>query len=231
MLLNPGAHRDWRRHRKAGDRLFVPLRAELRRQITAWSRARIDVVPAELGDDSVLVGRYGAGHSATRMNLPPFYPILDADRVPVVPAAEAMLEAGARILQFRHKSFFSRRVFEEASRIAELCRRAGALFVVNDRADIAMLLGAALHLGQDDLAPSDARRILPVPEHHRILDAQRTAIARGRFGTRRLLGDRSDLRHRIQAESRSGCWPGSVANVCARSRESRWSQSAASRAN
>jgi thiamine-phosphate pyrophosphorylase len=33
--------------------------------------------------------------------------------------------------------------------------------VVNDRADVAKLLGAALHLGQDDLAPSDARRILP----------------------------------------------------------------------
>lgn len=97
------------------------------------------------------------------MKLPAFYPVLDADRVSAVPAAEALLEAGARILQFRHKSFFSRRAFEEASRIAELCRAAGALFVVNDRADIAKLLDAALHLGQDDLAPADARRILPAP--------------------------------------------------------------------
>jgi thiamine-phosphate pyrophosphorylase len=95
------------------------------------------------------------------MKLPAFYPILDADRVSAVPAAEALLEAGARILQFRHKSFFSRSAFQEASRIAELCRGAGALFVVNDRADIAMLLNAGLHLGQDDLAPADARRILP----------------------------------------------------------------------
>jgi thiamine-phosphate pyrophosphorylase len=97
------------------------------------------------------------------MKLPPFYPVLDADRVPAVPAAEALLEAGARILQFRHKSFFSRKAFEEARRISELCRTAGALFVVNDRADIAKLLDAALHLGQDDLAPADARRILPAP--------------------------------------------------------------------
>ena len=37
---------------------------------------------------------------------------------------------------------------------------ADALFVVNDRADVAMLLGAALHLGQDDLAPADARRVM-----------------------------------------------------------------------
>jgi glucokinase len=41
---------------KAGEKLFEPLRAELRRQVTQWSRARLDIVPAELGDDSVLWG-------------------------------------------------------------------------------------------------------------------------------------------------------------------------------
>lgn len=41
---------------KAGEALFGPLNAELRRQVTSWSRARIDVVPAALGDDSVLYG-------------------------------------------------------------------------------------------------------------------------------------------------------------------------------
>ncbi|MBM3814611.1 MAG: ROK family protein [Acidimicrobiia bacterium] len=41
---------------KAGAALFDPLRAELRRQITSWTRARIDVQPAALGDDSVLYG-------------------------------------------------------------------------------------------------------------------------------------------------------------------------------
>lgn len=95
------------------------------------------------------------------MKLPAFYPVLDADRVPAVLAAEAILEAGARILQFRHKSFFSRAAFNDASRISELCRQAGALFVVNDRADMAMLLESALHLGQDDIPPTDARRIMP----------------------------------------------------------------------
>jgi glucokinase len=41
---------------KAGAALFEPLRQELARQITPWSRARIDVQPAQLGDDSVLYG-------------------------------------------------------------------------------------------------------------------------------------------------------------------------------
>jgi glucokinase len=56
MLLNPARIVIGGGISKAGDALFVPLRAELRRQITAWSRARIDVVPATLGDDSVLYG-------------------------------------------------------------------------------------------------------------------------------------------------------------------------------
>jgi glucokinase len=56
MLLNPARIVIGGGISKAGDRLFVPLREELRRQITNWSRARIDVVPAALGDDSVLWG-------------------------------------------------------------------------------------------------------------------------------------------------------------------------------
>ena len=92
------------------------------------------------------------------MKLPAFYPILDA--VAGVGAAEALLQAGAKIIQFRHKGFFSRREFEAAERISQLCRSSGALFIVNDRADIAKLLDAGLHLGQDDLTPKDARRIV-----------------------------------------------------------------------
>jgi len=56
MLLNPSRIVIGGGIAKAGDALFVPLREELRRQITSWSRARIDVVPAALGDDSVLFG-------------------------------------------------------------------------------------------------------------------------------------------------------------------------------
>jgi len=61
MLLNPARIVIGGGISKAGDALFVPLRAELGRQITTWSRARIDVVPAELGDDSVLYGALAIG--------------------------------------------------------------------------------------------------------------------------------------------------------------------------
>jgi thiamine-phosphate pyrophosphorylase len=70
------------------------------------------------------------------------------------------VEGGARILQFRHKGFFSRAVVEQAERVALLCQQAGARLIVDDRADIALLLGAGVHLGQEDLTPADARRVL-----------------------------------------------------------------------
>jgi len=65
MLLNPARIVIGGGIAKAGDSLFVPLRQELSRQITAWSRARIDVVPAELGDDSVLWGALALTQSQT----------------------------------------------------------------------------------------------------------------------------------------------------------------------
>lgn len=85
--------------------------------------------------------------------------VLEARGLAPVDAASALLEAGARILQLRHKGAFTRSVFEQASIVARLCREAGAAFIVNDRADIAMLLDAGVHVGQDDLSPADVRRI------------------------------------------------------------------------
>jgi thiamine-phosphate pyrophosphorylase len=98
------------------------------------------------------------------VRLPAFYPILDTltvtrQGITVISAAEQILEGGACILQVRHKGFFSADLFRELEQVAGLCRDAHARLVINDRADIARLLSADLHLGQEDLAPSDARRV------------------------------------------------------------------------
>jgi thiamine-phosphate pyrophosphorylase len=100
-----------------------------------------------------------------RASFPRVYPILDTAtisrlNVDAIVAAAALLEGGARILQFRHKGFWSRDVFAQATEIARLCREVSAIFVVNDRADYARILNAGLHLGQDDLFPADARRVV-----------------------------------------------------------------------
>jgi glucokinase len=65
MLLNPARIVVGGGIAKAGDALFPPLRAALRRQITSWSQARLDVVPAALGDDSVLYGALALAGSAS----------------------------------------------------------------------------------------------------------------------------------------------------------------------
>ena len=101
------------------------------------------------------------------MTVAAFYPILDTETVSrrgvsAVKAARELLAAGIGILQFRHKLFYSREVFSELEAIAAMCSRSGATLVVNDRADLAKLTGAALHLGQDDLRPADARRVMGV---------------------------------------------------------------------
>jgi thiamine-phosphate pyrophosphorylase len=97
--------------------------------------------------------------------LPRFYPILDTVAVTergcaVIPAAKALLDAGIKILQYRHKDDWTQIHFDEAKQIANLCHEVGVLFVLNDRADFARLLGAALHVGQDDLPPVAARRVM-----------------------------------------------------------------------
>jgi glucokinase len=63
MLLNPERIVIGGGIAKAGDALFVPLREELKKQMPPWSRARVDVQPAALGDDSVLYGALELGMS------------------------------------------------------------------------------------------------------------------------------------------------------------------------
>jgi thiamine-phosphate pyrophosphorylase len=97
---------------------------------------------------------------------PRFYPILDTTvlqsrNCDLLMAANALLAAGVKILQYRHKDAWLQAHYDEARTVSELCSRAGALFVVNDRADFAKLLNAGLHVGQDDLPPAACRVITP----------------------------------------------------------------------
>ena len=71
------------------------------------------------------------------------------------------LEAGVRLVQYRAKQADDRTRLAEATALRELCRRHGALFLVNDRLDLALAVDAdGVHLGQDDVPPAVARRLL-----------------------------------------------------------------------
>ena len=67
------------------------------------------------------------------------------------------------MLQWRCKTVIGREQIEQVDRLAALCQRHSATLIVNDRADVAMITGAqGLHVGQDDLTPEMARRLLGV---------------------------------------------------------------------
>jgi thiamine-phosphate pyrophosphorylase len=75
--------------------------------------------------------------------------------------ATVALKAGAGWIQYREKEKSRREIYHEALRLRGLTQGAGAMFVVNDHADIALAVDAdGVHLGQDDLPLSEARKML-----------------------------------------------------------------------
>ena len=102
------------------------------------------------------------------MRLPsPLYVILDreAARGRALPdLLDAVLAGGARLVQLRDKTLSMADLLPMARALRARCRAAEALFIVNDRADLALAVDAdGLHVGQDDLPAAAARRILPPP--------------------------------------------------------------------
>lgn len=97
---------------------------------------------------------------------PRIYPILDSAHLrrigsSAVRMAEALASQGARIAQYRHKGPFTREAYEEAVAVGAVFRAAGVWYVVNDRADIALAVGAdGVHVGQEDLPPGEVRRLI-----------------------------------------------------------------------
>lgn len=78
--------------------------------------------------------------------------------------ARQMTDAGVRIIQYREKlkDKSIRAIYEECLSIRRITAEAGALFIVNDYAEIALMVGAdGVHQGQDDLPVSELRRIAP----------------------------------------------------------------------
>ena len=102
----------------------------------------------------------------TRPLFPKLNAILDADVArqagwTLADLASAYLNGGARFLQLRAKTMAGAELLDVASTVAALTRAAGAMLLVNDRADIAALAGAdGVHVGQEDLSPRRVRTVV-----------------------------------------------------------------------
>jgi thiamine-phosphate pyrophosphorylase len=99
------------------------------------------------------------------MTLPRLYPIadkgtLDARGVSVREFAREMAQAGVGVLQYRDKVGAPNEVLRAAAEIAAEFAGRDCLMIINDRADLALLAGWGVHVGHEDLAPGDARRVM-----------------------------------------------------------------------
>ena len=74
---------------------------------------------------------------------------------------EAALKGGATCVQLREKDLGDAAILAEALEISALCKRYGVPFILNDNVALARQCGAdGVHLGQEDMEPAEARRIL-----------------------------------------------------------------------
>jgi thiamine-phosphate pyrophosphorylase len=100
------------------------------------------------------------------VGLPKLYPILDAGLLEARGhdlrwAAEQLKEAGVGLLQYRDKAGSPQSVLQNAATIREAFAAAACRLILNDRADLAVLAEwDGVHVGQGDLLPEDARRVV-----------------------------------------------------------------------
>ncbi|MCO6510436.1 MAG: thiamine phosphate synthase [Aridibacter famidurans] len=74
---------------------------------------------------------------------------------------QQLAKAGAKMIQLRDKNASSGEFFGSVVAVCRAAKDEGILVIVNDRVDIAISAGAGgVHLGQDDLPPEEARRLL-----------------------------------------------------------------------
>ena len=97
------------------------------------------------------------------MKLPKLYPVTDR-RLSGLSHAEQvarLIGGGATFIQLREKHLSPREFYQEAEEALRVARARGVKLIINDRADIALAIGAdGVHLGQDDMPPEAARALL-----------------------------------------------------------------------
>jgi len=105
------------------------------------------------------------------------YAIVDASFPDPLKTAASLLDGGARLVQFRAKELPAGEFIRLGRELGLECRKHGALFIINDRIDVAMLIGAdGVHLGQDDMPICEARKIFG---EHKLIGISTHNLAEG----------------------------------------------------
>lgn len=96
-------------------------------------------------------------------SLPAVYPITDTSisRLSHAEQVAFFADGGATFVQLREKRMPALQFYEQAKAAQSVAAQRGVQLIINDRVDIALALGGVgVHLGQDDLPPEAARRLL-----------------------------------------------------------------------
>lgn len=109
-------------------------------------------------------------YSRSMLQLPQLYPILDDAFLPVESResrlrslASSLLDAGITLLQYRNKKGSDRQQLDDARLLREILPKGRVKLILNDRADLAVLADFdGVHVGQTDLSPESARRVVGV---------------------------------------------------------------------
>jgi thiamine-phosphate pyrophosphorylase len=99
----------------------------------------------------------------TSFRLPRIYALTDVQLSGISHAEQVRLlsAGGASLIQLREKQMPALQFYEQAQAALVVAEQCGVQLIVNDRVDIAMAVGAhGVHLGQDDMPPEAARRLL-----------------------------------------------------------------------
>ena len=103
-------------------------------------------------------------NAARSPSLSGLYIILDPSVCPARPLVEVLTvaaEAGATLFQYRNKTASMKDAYGEALALRQAAAKAGVLFIVNDRCDLALAVDAdGVHLGQGDLSLDLARKVM-----------------------------------------------------------------------
>lgn len=143
-------------------RRLLLIRVTARRRIPAMPATdRVSAMPAA----NITAANQPPGDRRVRRPVDlRLYAILDPEAArgrPLPDLARTAVDGGATLLQYRDKYADSRRLVENARAIREAIAGRGVPLLINDRVDVALAAGAdGVHVGQDDIAPADARRLL-----------------------------------------------------------------------
>ena len=97
---------------------------------------------------------------------PALYAILDPSLIsePLLTVAEKLADSGVELIQLRDKRATPANLCATARELSDFLAPRSVRFILNDRPDIAAIVGAAgVHVGQDDIPVQDARKICPAP--------------------------------------------------------------------